>query len=121
MLKNKNLPVIIAVVSVLIMIIWGTLAHSYQHAWLAVFTGGILIGSLGMYNKCGGLNYKSLPLIVPMWSVLVMFIWAMAAGSYKHAWLAVFAGGVIGFCISMFGKGKAGQESEDAKDDTNAE
>ena len=116
MLKNKNLPVIISVISVLIMIIWGTLAHSYRYAWLAVFTGGILIASIGLYNKCGGLNYKSLPAIIPMWSVLVMFIWAAAAGSYNHAWLAVFAGGVIGFCINMFGKGKAGQEAADKED-----
>ena len=33
------------------MIIWGTLAGSYRHAWIAVFIGGVLITCLSLYNK----------------------------------------------------------------------
>lgn len=42
----KFLYPIIAVVSVAVMIIWGTLANSYQHSWLAVFVGGIAMAVL---------------------------------------------------------------------------
>ena len=33
------------------MIVWGTLAGSYRHAWIAVFIGGVLITCLSLYNK----------------------------------------------------------------------
>lgn len=39
----KVLIPIIAIVSVGVMIVWGTLAGSYQHSWLACFVGGIAI------------------------------------------------------------------------------
>lgn len=39
----KSLIPIIAIVSVAIMVVWGTLANSYQYSWLAVFAGGIAI------------------------------------------------------------------------------
>lgn len=39
----KLLIPIIAIVSGGIMVVWGTLAKSYEHAWLAVFIGGIAI------------------------------------------------------------------------------
>ena len=48
---NKNIYGIISIASVVIMIIWGTIAGSYKHAWLAVFIGGALIACLSMYNK----------------------------------------------------------------------
>ena len=51
MLKNRNINTIISIASVLIMIVWGTLAGTYKHAWLAVFAGGALIAILGAYNK----------------------------------------------------------------------
>ena len=51
MLNNKNINAIISIASVLIMIIWGTIAGTYKHAWLAVFAGGALIAILGAYNK----------------------------------------------------------------------
>ena len=105
-MKNKNINTIISVVSVLIMLAWGILTGSFRYSWLAVFTGGILIYTLSMVNKCDGLNEKSLPAIIPMWSVLVMFIWGFAAGSFDKAWLAVCAGGVIAFCIRLYAKGK---------------
>ena len=50
-MKNKNINAIISIVSVLIMIVWGTLAGTYKHAWLAVFAGGVLITVLSLYNK----------------------------------------------------------------------
>lgn len=43
-MKNKSFIIpIIAIISVAVMIIWGTLANSYQYSWLAVFVGGIAI------------------------------------------------------------------------------
>lgn len=39
----KTLIPIIAIVSVAIMVIWGTVANSYQYSWLAVFVGGVAI------------------------------------------------------------------------------
>ncbi len=42
-MKLKVLIPIIAIVSVGVMIVWGTLAGSYQHSWLACFVGGIAI------------------------------------------------------------------------------
>jgi hypothetical protein len=38
----KTWNIIIPIVSVGVMIVWGTLAKSYEHSWLAVFVGGIL-------------------------------------------------------------------------------
>lgn len=42
-MKLKVLIPIIAIISVGVMIVWGTLAGSYQHSWLACFVGGIAI------------------------------------------------------------------------------
>ena len=50
-MNNKSLPAIISIASVVIMVIWGTLAGTYKHAWLAVFAGGALIAILSAYNK----------------------------------------------------------------------
>lgn len=50
-MKNKNINTIISIASVVVMIIWGTLAGTYKHAWLAVFVGGALIACLSAFNK----------------------------------------------------------------------
>ena len=42
-MKLKYLIPVIAIISIGIMVVWGTLANSYQHSWLAVFAGGIAI------------------------------------------------------------------------------
>ena len=47
---KKYIPVI-AILSVLIMVAWGTLAGSYEHSWLAVFAGGCLIAVISNLNK----------------------------------------------------------------------
>ena len=38
-----NLKVLIPIIAIVSMIVWGTLAGSYQHSWLACFVGGIAI------------------------------------------------------------------------------
>ena len=53
-MDTKKLIPIISIVSVFIMIAWGTLTGSYQHSWLAVFAGGIaitIISILGNKDK----------------------------------------------------------------------
>lgn len=50
-MKNKNINTIISIASMVVMIIWGTLAGTYKHAWLAVFVGGALIACLSVFNK----------------------------------------------------------------------
>ena len=47
----KKLNVIIPIVSVGVMIVWGTLANDYSHSWLAVFIGGILMTVLNVVGK----------------------------------------------------------------------
>ena len=47
----KKLIPIICIVSVLVMVIWGTLAKTYQHSWLAVFAGGCVVAILSILNK----------------------------------------------------------------------
>ncbi len=42
----KYLYPIISIVSVAVMIIWGTIAKSYQYSWIAVFVGGIAMAIL---------------------------------------------------------------------------
>lgn len=50
-MKLKVWIPIIAIVSVGAMVIWGTIAGSYQHSWLAVFAGGIAIAVVSILNK----------------------------------------------------------------------
>ena len=50
-MNNRNINAIISIASVVIMLIWGTLAGSYRQAWIAVFIGGVLITCLSLYNK----------------------------------------------------------------------
>lgn len=42
-MNRKTLNILIPIVSVGVMVVWGTLAKSYEHSWLAVFVGGILM------------------------------------------------------------------------------
>ena len=47
--KKKSIIIVaIAMVSVFAMIVWGTIAGSYQHAWLACMAGGIGIAIVSM-------------------------------------------------------------------------
>jgi ABC-type transport system involved in cytochrome bd biosynthesis fused ATPase/permease subunit len=50
-MNRKTLNVIIPIVSVAVMVIWGTLAKSYEHSWLAVFVGGILMALINIIGK----------------------------------------------------------------------
>ena len=47
----KKLIPIIGMVSVGVMVVWGTLANDWNHSWLAVFVGGIVMGVLSMLNR----------------------------------------------------------------------
>lgn len=47
----KKLNTIIPIVSVAVMIIWGTLANDWSKSWLAVFVGGILMAILNVMGK----------------------------------------------------------------------
>lgn len=47
----KKLSRIIPIVSVGVMIVWGTLAKDYQHSWLAVFVGGILVAVINVLGR----------------------------------------------------------------------
>lgn len=50
----KKLNTIIPIVSVAVMIIWGTLANDWSKSWLAVFVGGILMTILNVMGKKNG-------------------------------------------------------------------
>ena len=50
----KKLNVIIPIVSVGVMIVWGTLAKSYDKSWLAVFVGGIIMTIFNVMGKKNG-------------------------------------------------------------------
>ena len=47
----KTLNVIIPVVSVAVMMLWGTLANDWSNSWLAVFIGGILMTIINVIAK----------------------------------------------------------------------
>ena len=50
-MNTKKLIPIISMVSVLVMFVWGYLAGSFAHSWLAVFAGGIVIAALSILGK----------------------------------------------------------------------
>ncbi len=50
-MNRKTLNTIIPIVSVAVMVIWGTLAKSYEYSWLAVFAGGILMAVINIAGK----------------------------------------------------------------------
>ena len=47
----KTWNIIMPIVSVGVMIVWGTLARSYEHSWLAVCVGGILMAILNVVGR----------------------------------------------------------------------
>ena len=47
----KTLNVIIPIVSVAVMMVWGTLAKDWSNSWLAVFIGGILMTIINVIAK----------------------------------------------------------------------
>ena len=47
----KLLNVLIPLVSVGVMVVWGTLAKSYEQSWLAVFVGGVLTAILNVVGR----------------------------------------------------------------------
>ena len=50
-LDLKKLNVIIPIISVGVMIIWGTAANDWSKSWLAVFVGGILMAIVNVVGK----------------------------------------------------------------------
>lgn len=50
-MNRKTLNTIIPIASVGVMVVWGTLAKSYEHSWLAVFVGGILMAIINVVGK----------------------------------------------------------------------
>ena len=53
-MNRKTLNTIIPIVSVGVMVVWGTLAKSYDKSWLAVFAGGILMAVINVIGKNKG-------------------------------------------------------------------
>ena len=53
-MNRKTLNTIIPIVSVGVMVVWGTLAKSYDKSWLAVFVGGILMTVINVIGKNKG-------------------------------------------------------------------
>ena len=49
-MNKKNLTSVISMASVFVMLAWGTIAHSYEYAWLVVPAGGILIAIVSMFS-----------------------------------------------------------------------
>lgn len=47
----KKLNAIIPIVSVGVMVVWGTVAKDWSKSWLAVFVGGILMTVLNIMGK----------------------------------------------------------------------
>jgi hypothetical protein len=50
-MDNKKLIPVISMVSVGVMVIWGTLANDWSKSWIAVMAGGIAIAALSIINK----------------------------------------------------------------------
>ena len=42
-----------------------------------------------------------------------MIIWGTLAGSYRQAWIAVYIGGVLITCLSLYNKGRADTNKAD--------
>ena len=47
----KALNTIIPIVSVGVMVVWGTLAKDWSNSWLAVFVGGILMTVVNVIGR----------------------------------------------------------------------
>ena len=50
-MNRKALNTIIPIASVAVMVVWGTLAKSYDQSWLAVFVGGLLMVVVNVIGK----------------------------------------------------------------------
>ena len=50
-IKTGTLCAIIAMVSVLVMLIWGYVEGSFEHSWLAVMAAGICMAAISMIRK----------------------------------------------------------------------
>ena len=50
-IKTNTLCSIISMVSVLVMFIWGYIAGTFEHSWLAIMAAGIIIASISMIRK----------------------------------------------------------------------
>ena len=50
-IKTNTLCAIISMVSVLVMFIWGYIAGTFEHSWLAVMIGGVISASIKMIRK----------------------------------------------------------------------
>ena len=50
-MNTKNLTSLISATSVFVMLVWGTIAHTYEYSWLAVPAGGILIALVTLINN----------------------------------------------------------------------
>lgn len=50
-IKTSTICTIISMTSVLIMFIWGYIAGSFEHSWLAVMAGGVLSGAVYMIRR----------------------------------------------------------------------
>lgn len=47
----KTLNTVIPMVSVAVMVVWGTVAKDWSNSWLAVFIGGILMAIINVIAK----------------------------------------------------------------------
>ena len=50
-LSTNTLSTIISMVSLLVMFIWGYIEGNFDHSWLAIMVGGIIIVSIRMIRK----------------------------------------------------------------------
>ena len=50
MMNNKKLIPAISIISVGIMVVWGTLVNDWSKSWIAVVAGGIAIAVLSILN-----------------------------------------------------------------------
>lgn len=51
MMNNKKLIPAISIISVGVMVVWGTLANDWSKSWIAVVAGGIAIAVLSILNS----------------------------------------------------------------------
>ena len=50
----KKLIPVICILSVGVMVVWGTLAGDWSNSWIAVFVGGIIVACLSIFGKKKG-------------------------------------------------------------------
>jgi uncharacterized BrkB/YihY/UPF0761 family membrane protein len=52
------------------------------------------------------MDVKKLIPIICILSVAVMVVWGVIANDWSKSWIAVFVGGIIVTCLSIWGKSK---------------